>query len=292
MEMIQYEGDVYRPPSEARSLIIQATIGCSNNTCAFCRMYKAKQFRMRDIEDVLDDFRIARQWYRNVPRIFIADGDALIQPMDRWEKIFNCIKSLYPECERVTSYATPKSVLLKSDDELKNLRQMGLQMVYMGLESGNDELLRLMQKGSTAADMIEASQKLHKAGIAISVTAINGLGGIEYSKDHAIDTGKVLSAMKPQYIGLLTLMIERGAPICDMVARGEITPLSAEEILAEIKLILQNCDCEGSVFRANHASNYLPLSGTLNADKERLISLIDSALQGRTNLRPEWMRGL
>ncbi len=292
MEIIRYEGDVYRPPSEARSLIIQATIGCSNNTCAFCRMYKEKQFRLRDIEDVLDDFRIARQWYRNVPRIFIADGDALIQPMDRWEKIFNCIKSLYPECERVTSYATPKTVLLKTDDELLSLRQMGLQMVYIGLESGSDKVLNIMKKGSATADIIEASQKLHKAGIAISVTAINGLGGIERSKEHAIDTGKVLSAMKPQYIGLLTLMVDRGTPLFDMVQRGEITLLSAEEILAETRLILQNCDCEGSVFRANHASNYLPLAGTLNRDKQKLIALIDSALQGKTNLRPEWMRGL
>lgn len=292
MEIIRYEGDVYRPPSEARSLIIQATIGCSNNTCAFCRMYKEKQFRLRDIEDVLDDFRIARQWYRNVPRIFIADGDALIQPMDRWEKIFNCIKSLYPECERVTSYATPKTVLLKTDDELLSLRQMGLQMVYIGLESGSDKVLNIMKKGSATADIIEASQKLHKAGIAISVTAINGLGGIERSKEHAIDTGKVLSAMKPQYIGLLTLMVDRGTPLFDMVQRGEITLLSAEEILAETRLILQNCDCERSVFRANHASNYLPLAGTLNRDKQKLIALIDSALQGKTNLRPEWMRGL
>ena len=292
MDIIRYEGDVYRPPSEARSLIIQATIGCSNNTCAFCRMYKAKQFRLRKIEDVLDDFRIARQWYRNVPRIFIADGDALIQPMDRWEKIFNCIKSLYPECERVTSYATPKSVLLKTDDELLSLRQMGLEMVYIGLESGSDKVLETMKKGNAAADIIEASKKLHKAGIAISVTAINGLGGLELSEEHAIETGKVLTAMKPQYIGLLTLMVDRDTPLYGMVQRGEITLLSAEEILAETRLILQNCDCEGSVFRSNHASNYLPLGGTLNRDKQKLISIIDSALQGKTNLRPEWMRGL
>lgn len=292
MNRINYIGDVYRPPSEAYSLIIQATVGCSNNTCAFCRMYKAKQFYLRPITEVLDDFRIARNIYRNVGRIFIADGDALIMPTENWLKILNCIKSLFPECERVTCYASPKSILLKTDDELKLLYDNGLKMVYTGLESGNDQVLSLMGKGSTAAEMIDCAKKIHRSGIALSVTAINGLGGIEYSHQHAVDTGKVLSRMNPEYIGLLTLMLERPAPICDMVQKGEITPLSADEILAEIKLILQNCDSEGSVFRANHASNYLALGGTLNRDTPRIIALIDSALQGKANLRPEWMRGL
>ena len=292
MERINYIGDVYRPPSEARSLIIQATVGCSNNTCAFCRMYKAKRFYLRKIEDVLDDFRIARNMYPYVRRIFIADGDALIMPMDSWLKVLNCIKSLFPECERITCYASPVSVLKKTVEELKTLHENGLEMVYMGLESGNNEVLKLMGKGSSAEEMIACADKVHSAGIALSVTAINGLGGIQYSRQHAIDTGKVLSAMKPEYIGLLTLMLERPAPICDMVQNGVITPLSSDEILAEIKLMLQNCDSEGSVFRANHASNYLALGGVLNADTPRLIALIDSALQGKTNLRPEWMRGL
>lgn len=292
MEIIRYEGDVYRPPSEANSLIIQATVGCSNNNCKFCKMYKADKFHMRPIEDVLEDFRRARQWYRYVDRIFIADGDAMILPMDRWLKILNCIKSLYPECSRVTCYATPRSVLLKTVDELKTLRENGLTMAYVGLESGSDTVLRLMDKGNTAVEIIEASQKLHEAGIAISVTAINGLGGLEHFEEHAVETGKVLSAMKPQYIGLLTLMVEPNTPLFQIVRNKEFTPLTAEEILGEIRIILQNCDCPGSIFRANHASNYLPLAGTLNDDRDILISRIDRALDGKTGLRPDWMRVL
>ncbi len=291
MEIVRYEGDVYRPPSEAYSLIVQATIGCSNNTCAFCRMYKAKRFRLRALEDVLEDLRRARV-YRKVEKIFIADGDALIQPMDRWEQILSLIANLYPECKSVTCYATPKSILLKSDEELLSLHRMGLKMVYVGLESGSEKVLAKMHKGNTAAQAVEAAQKIHKSGIKLSVTAINGLGGLEDSEEHAVCTGKVLSQMKPEYIGLLTLMLDEDLPICNMIAKKELTLLNAEEILGEIRTILQNCDSEGSIFRANHASNYLPLKGTLNGDTPRLIALIDSALEGKTNLRPEWMRAL
>ena len=292
MERVRYIGDIYRPPSEAYSLIIQATVGCSNNTCRFCRMYKAKQFYIRPIEDVLEDLRRARACCRHVERIFIADGDAMIMPVSNWLRVLDYIKLHFPECSRVTSYATPRSVLLKSADELALLRGMGLEMVYIGLESGSDRVLKLMDKGNTAAEIIEASRKLHAAGIKISVTAINGLGGLDLLQEHAVETGKVFSQMKPHYIGLLTLMIEPPAPVCQMVDSGELKLLTAEEILGETRLILQNCDCEGAVFRANHASNYLPLAGTLNRDRDRLIALIDSALAGKTNLRPEYFRAL
>ena len=289
--MIRYIGDVYRPPSEAYSLIIQATVGCSSNTCRFCRMYKAKQFYIRPVEDVLADLSDATG-YRNVDRIFIADGDAMIMPMGNWLRILDHIKLNFTSCRRVTCYATPRSVLLKKDEDLAALRALGLEMVYIGLESGSDRVLTLMEKGSTAADIIEASKKLHKAGIKISVTAINGLGGLELLQEHAVETGRVLTAMKPDYIGLLTLMIEPPAPICQMVENREITLLTPEEILGETRLILQNCDCEGAVFRSNHASNYLPLAGTLNADRDKLINSIDRALSGNTNLRPEYFRAL
>ena len=292
MERVRYIGDVYRPPSEAYSLIIQATVGCSNNTCRFCRMYKAKQFYIRPVEDVLEDLRRARACYGRVGRIFIADGDALIMPVPNWLKILDYIRQNFPETERVTCYATPRSVLLKTPEQLAILKGAGLQMVYMGLESGSDRVLKLMEKGNTAAEIIEASQKLHAAGIKISVTAINGLGGLDLLQEHAIETGRVFSAMKPQYIGLLTLMIEPPAPVCQMVDSGELKLLTPEEILGETCLILQNCDCEGAVFRSNHASNYLPLAGTLNRDRDKLISMIDRALDGKTNLRPEYFRAL
>lgn len=289
---MRYEGIVYRPPSEARSLIVQATLGCSSNTCAFCAMYKEKSFRMRDLDLVLEDFYLARKYNQYIEKIFIADGDALIMPMDRWEKILSCIKELFPECIRVTSYATPRSVLLKSIEELKSLKDQGLTMVYMGLESGSNEVLKLMEKGNTAEEIIEASKKLHEAGISISVTAINGLGGKQLKQVHAEETGRVLTAMKPEYIGLLTLMIEPGTLLEKMVNRKEFELLNADEILEEIKTILINCDCPGSVFRANHASNYLPLKGVLNRDREELIQKIERALSGKEGLKPEWMRGL
>lgn len=290
--MIQYEGTLYRPPSEAYSLIIQATIGCSNNTCTFCSMYKAKHFRIRPIEDVLQDLRVGRELYGYVKRIFIADGDALIMPMENWKRILETIKEFFPECERVTCYATPKSVLLKTEEELKKLRTMGLEMVYIGLESGSDKVLKQIHKGTTSAQIIEASKKLHEANIDISVTAINGIGGRELMEVHAIETGRVLSEMKPAYIGLLTLMIEPGTPLYEQHRKGKFELLNADEILMEIRLILEHCDCPDSVFRANHASNYLPLKGTLNNDREFLIHQIEQALQGKKLLNPDWMRGL
>lgn len=289
---MRYEGVVYRPPSEARSLIVQATLGCSSNTCAFCSMYKEKSFRMRELEAVLEDFKLARTYYPQVEKIFIADGDALIMPMERWEILLNTIRELFPECIRVTSYATPKSVLLKTPEELFHLKELGLKMVYMGLESGSNEVLKLMKKGNTAEDIIAAAKKLHQAGFDISVTAINGLGGQKNKELHAKETGRVLSAMKPAYIGLLTLMVEPGTLLEERVNKGEFQLLDANEILEEIKIILENCDCPGSVFRANHASNYLPLKGVLNQDRQRLIEKIENALLGKEGLKPEWMRGL
>ena len=290
--MIRYEGTLYRPPSEARSLIVQATIGCSNNTCTFCSMYKEKSFRIRPIDEIIKDFETGREMYRFVQRIFIADGDALIMPMEYWKTILDTIQRLFPECERVTCYATAKSILKKSIDELIYLRNNGLAMVYMGLESGSDEILTRINKGITSKQMIEAANMLHEAEIDISVTAINGLGGSELLVHHAEETGKVLSKMKPSYIGLLTLLIEPGTPLYDQHNMGDFKLLTAEEVLWEIKIIIENCDCPGSVFRANHASNFLPLKGTLNRDKEYLISQINQALDGKKMLNPDWMRGL
>ena len=290
--MIRYEGILYRPPSEAYSLIVQATIGCSNNTCTFCSMYKAKQFKIRPTEDIIKDFQIGRQMYSSVERIFIADGDALILPMKDWEVILHEIAKLFPECERVTCYATPKSVLLKTERELETLRKMGLKMVYIGLESGSDVILKKICKGTTSAQIIEASKKLYAADIDISVTAINGLGSRELLEEHAIQTGRVLSEMKPAYIGLLTLLIEPGTPLFKQHKEGKFELINAEEMLREIRLIVENCDCPGSIFRANHASNYLPLKGTLNQDKDYLLKQIDNALAGKKALKEDWMRGL
>ena len=288
---MRYFGSVYRPPSEARSLIVQVTYGCSHNTCAFCSMYKAKTFALRPMDEILEDFRMARQAYSTVRRIFLADGDALIRPAADLERILEEIARLFPECERVTCYASPSSIHKRTPGELVRLRQMGLTMVYMGLESGCDAVLDRMRKGHTAADIVAAGQKVNAAGILLSVTAISGLGGVELWREHAMDTAAVLSAMKPAYIGLLTLMVEPGTPLEKWVREGSFCVLDAVEVLREMELFLQHIDSPGSVFRMNHASNYLTLKGTLNQDRERLLQQVRQGLTGY-GLRDEFMRAL
>ena len=289
---MRYFGSVYRPPSEARSLIVQVTYGCSHNTCAFCSMYKAKKFTLRPMEEILEDFRLARQAYSKVGRIFLADGDALIRPAADLERILEVIAELFPECERVTCYASPSSIHKRTPEELKRLRERNLTMVYMGLESGCDEVLKRMRKGHTAADIVAAGQKINAAGIDLSVTAISGLGGVELWREHAVDTAAALSAMKPAYIGLLTLMVEPGTPLYDWVEKGQFQLLDSHQVLEETALLVAQLDCEGAVFRMNHASNYLTLKGTLNEDKQALLKRIHSAMSGRTDLRPEYFRAL
>lgn len=289
---MRYFGSVYRPPSEARSLIVQVTYGCSHNTCAFCSMYKAKKFTLRPMEEILEDFRLARQAYSKVGRIFLADGDALIRPAADLERILEVIAELFPECERVTCYASPSSIHKRTPEELKRLRERNLTMVYMGLESGCDEVLKRMRKGHTAADIVAAGQKINAAGIDLSVTAISGLGGVELWREHAMDTAAALSAMKPAYIGLLTLMVEPGTPLYDWVKKGQFQLLDSHQVLEETALLVAQLDCEGAVFRMNHASNYLTLKGTLNEDKQALLKRIHSAMSGRTDLRPEYFRAL
>ena len=288
---MRYKGKVYRPPSEAYSLIVQVTYGCSHNGCAFCDMYADKHFAMRPMEEIREDFETARQVYRHVERVFLADGDALMRKTDDLVQILGLIYGLFPECQRVTCYASPTSLQIKSEDDLRLLRQKGLQMVYMGLESGCDAVLERMNKGHNAAAIVAAGQKARRCGIALSVTAISGLGSVGLWREHAIGTAEALSAMKPEYIGLLTLMVEHGTPLEQWVRAGEFTLLSPVEVLRETELFLQHIDSEGSVFRMNHASNYLTLKGTLNRDRQALLDKVQTGLTG-AGLKPEFMRAL
>lgn len=288
---MRYKGKVYRPPSEAYSLIVQVTYGCSHNGCAFCDMYDDKHFAMRPMEEIREDFELARQVYRRVERVFLADGDALMRRTDELLQILGLAYGLFPECERVTCYASPTSLHIKSEEDLRLLREHGLTMVYMGLESGCDEVLEKMNKGHDAASIIAAGQKARRCGMELSVTAISGLGSRELMTQHAIGTARALSAMKPEYIGLLTLMVERGTPLERWVREGSFTVLGPMEVLQETELFLQHIDSEGSVFRMNHASNYLTLKGTLNRDREALLAKVQQGLQG-CGLRSESMRAL
>ena len=289
---MRYYGAVYRPPSEAYSLIVQVTYGCSHNTCAFCSMYKEKRFALRPLDEVLEDFHIARQTYRHVDKVFLADGDALVRKASELYTILDTIRELFPECQRVTSYASPSSIRVRTMEELRTLREKGLTMVYMGLESGCDAVLQRMRKGNAAADIVAMGQKVRRNGIALSVTAITGLGGPELLERHAIETAKAFNAMNPEYIGMLTLMVEPGTPLYDWVRDGEFQLLTQPQVLRETRLLVENLDSPGSVFRMNHASNYLVLKGTLNQDKEAMLHTIDAAEHDLSRLRPEEWRGL
>ena len=287
---MRYYGSVYRPPSEAYSLIVQVTYGCSHNTCAFCGMYKEKRFALRPLAEVLEDFHLARQYYRNVGRIFLADGDALIRKVSDLVTILDTIRELFPECERVSSYASPTSLQIRTDEELQLLRDKGLTLLDMGLESGCDDVLKLMRKGHTSAEIVECGQKVKHNGIGLSVTAITGLGGPELMEAHAVDTAKALNAMNPEYIGILTLVVEDGTPLRDWVREGKFHLLTPAQALQETKLMVESFDSPGSVFRMNHASNYLSLKGTLNEDKEAMLAQIRRAERHMETLRPEGWR--
>lgn len=290
---MRYEGTVYRPPSEAGSLIIQLTIGCARNTCTFCNMYKDKTFRIRPLDEVAEDLEMARKYYSRIQvrRIFLADGDALIVKTEDLLYIIGKCKEYFPEVERISVYGAPKDILHKTPEELRRLKEAGLDMVYMGLESGADEVLRAVKKGVTADEMIEAGKKVRAAGMVVSITVISGLGGKALWREHALGSARVISAIKPEYVGFLTLMIEPGTEMYEQYNRGEITLLDPHEVLDETELFIRNVDAEGTVFRSNHASNYIPLGGTLNGDRDKILAQIEASRK-RNKFRPDVFRGI
>lgn len=287
-----YEGDVYRPPSEAASLIIQLTIGCANNSCRFCAMYKRKQFRIRKLDEVIEDLYWVEKYYPYYfDRVFLADGDALIVKTPDLITILDKIYEIFPQTKRVTIYGTARDVLRKSHEELCLLRSHGLEMVYIGAESGSEKVLRDVDKRVTAAENVEACLKLKAAGIKVSMTLITGLGGRGDSYEHAVESAKLVNAAKPEYLGLLTLNLEPDAPLTKDYLSGKFQANSPFEDLEEQKVFLEYVDSEGTVLRSNHVSNYVSLAGTLNQDKERMIAQLDAAIQsGR--IRPERYRRL
>lgn len=290
---MRYEGNIYRPPSEAYSLIVQVTIGCAHNKCTFCNMFREKNFRVRKIEEVLEDLDSARSYYSRVGRIFLADGDALVLKNDKLMVILNHIQKTFPECERVTIYGTPQDVLRKSHEELVELREAGLQIIYIGAESGSDKVLKNICKGATRAELIEAVRKIEAAGIKASVTFISGMGGKENWEEHAIETGTMISEMEPSYVGLLTLMVERDVPLYRDIQSGKFQLLSAEEVVAETLLMLKHANVNKKcVFRSNHASNYVSLRGDLPNDKEDMMGLLRRAMQDHNMFKDERFRML
>ncbi len=261
-----YDFPLFRPPSEANSIIVQATFGCSHNKCTFCGMYKMKRFRVRSLKDIGNDLKILRNFHRS-RKLFIADGNALCIETERLIEIIRTARSIFPEIERVSIYATPMDILEKSTDELESLREEGLELIYTGLESGDDEILQQIKKGCSSREMIEACKKATDAGIDLSITAITGLGGKEKSHQHAKNTARVLNKIKPKYTAFLSLIPVEGTPLYYRIKKGLFTPLSQTGHLKELRLTVEDLNFK-TIFRANHTSNYLPLRGDLPDDRE------------------------
>lgn len=290
---MRYEGSIYRPPSEAYSLLIQVTIGCSHNTCTFCTMFKDKKFRVRPIEEVFEDLEMARRAYPVVEKIFLCDGDALCLSNEKLMRILTRIAELFPECKRVSVYGTARDINRKSDEELKELLDAGMEMIYMGAESGSQAVLDKIHKDVTVREQIDAVKKAERVGIKMSVTFISGLAGLEGWEDHAIATGKMITEMNASYASLLTLMLDPAAPIMKDIESGEMTLLTPEQVVGETYLLLENAMPKKScVFRSNHASNYISLRGNLPEDRQRMLAQLKVAMENTGLLKDERFRML
>ena len=290
---MRYVGDIYRPPSEAYSLLVQVTIGCSHNKCTFCNMFKEKQFKVRNPEEVLEDLAWARSHYSRVERIFLCDGDALCLANHKLIRILDYIRENFPECGRVTTYGRATDALRKTDEELRELREHGMTMVYLGAESGSARVLEMVNKGETREQLIQGVKRLENAGIKTSVTFISGLAGPDMWEEHAIETGKMIAEMNASYVSLLTLMLQPPAPMLEDYRSGKFKLLTPEEVLAETCLMLKYAKpSKPCVFRSNHASNYVSLRGNLPADNENMIASLKRCMEDRGLLKDERFRML
>jgi len=290
---MRYEGQIYRPPSEARSLIVQATIGCSWNHCTYCDMYRDKTFRVRDLDEILEDVDTARRLHGpEVDKVFIADGDGLIMDLDHWEPILAACNAAFPRLRRVSAYATAMNLLEKTPRELQRLRELGLSLLYIGPESGDDVTLKRIAKGSSFDEHVRAAERAHAAGMKLSVIFLLGAGGIDRSREHAQGSAKLAGAMDPRFVSLLTLTVIPGTPMGQQQDRGKFNLPEQRDLLAELRTFVDGARPTDAIFRTNHASNYLPLAGRLPRDRDRILGVVDAALRGEIPLRPESSRGL
>ena len=290
---MRYEGKLYRPPSEARSYILQATIGCSWNACTYCDMYREKTFRIRDLAETLADVEAAGGAFGgDVEKVFVADGDALVMPVDHWSAILDACRRAFPRLRQVSAYAMATNVLEKTDDELRTLRERGLDLLYIGPESGDDATLKRIAKGSTFEDHATAARRAKEAGMELSVIFLLGAAGVERSEEHAHASARLATAMDPAYLSALTLTVVPGTPLAKLERRGKFRLPEVLGLLRELRTFVAEAEPAGALFRTNHASNYLPLGGTLPRDRARIVGVIDRALAGEIALRPERARGL
>ena len=289
---MHYEGHIIRPPSEANSIILQVTVGCSHNKCTFCGSYMGRQFKIKSEEIIQEDIEFARHHCRTQRRVFLCDGDGLIIPQPRLLQILMEIEEKLPWITRVGIYANTKSLKRKSLKELMELEAHGLKIVYMGLESGDDKTLSKVCKKADSATIVTQGRKVRQAGMKLSITVLLGLAGPERSGIHARETGRVLTEMDPEYIGALSLMLIPGTPMYQDWKAGDFILPEPEKMLMELRTMIANTHISQGLFFANHASNYLPIRARLPRDRESAIQIIDKALAGNIPLRPDWMRAL
>ena len=289
---MHYEGNIIRPPSEANSILLQITVGCSRNKCTFCGAYKGERFRIKPDSIIMADIAFAATHCRRQRRIFLCDGDGLIVPHKRLLNILQEIERQLPWVTRVGAYANCKSLKMKTLDELKALKAHGLGILYMGLETGDDVTLKKINKGAASEEMIQMGKKARAAGIKLSITVLLGIAGKSRSNIHARETGRVLTAIDPEYVGALTLMLIPGTPLYQDYRDGKFFLLEPDDMLNELKTMIETTELTKGLFHANHASNYLPIKARFPKDKTKTLDLIDKALAGKIDLKPEFLRAL
>ena len=290
---MRYEEPLFRPPSEADSLILQATVGCSWNHCTYCAMYRSKRYRVRPLGELVEEVRrVGRAEGDAITRLFVADGDALAMAPGHWEPLLAACREAFPRLRRVSAYATALNVAEKTDAELRRLRELGLSLLYMGPETGDDATFRRIAKGAGFAEHALAARRVHAAGMKLSAIFLLGAGGTDRSREHAEASARLVTEMDPEYLSLLTLTIVPGTPLAALAARGDFALPGVEGMLGELRTIVAASAPTAAVFRTNHASNYLPLEGRLPRDRDRIVGTVDRALAGDIPLRPEWARGL
>jgi radical SAM superfamily enzyme YgiQ (UPF0313 family) len=289
-EGMHYEGNCIRPPSEAYSILLQVTLGCSHNQCTFCGTYKDKRFRIKDDQIILSDILFASKYMRGQDRVFLMDGDALIIPQKRLVWILERIKEHLPWVKRVGTYANTKSIHMKSDQELVELRERGLSKIYLGVETGDDEVRKKIHKGTSAQHCLEMGKKVKDAGMELVVMVLLGIAGKERSLVHARATGELLSAMDPSYVAALTVILIPGTPLWNEHEKGDFEMPDEQGLLLEMKEMIAHTNLSNGIFASNHASNYLPVKVHLPEGKREAMNRIDAALRGEIGLKPEWMR--
>jgi radical SAM superfamily enzyme YgiQ (UPF0313 family) len=293
--VLRYEGTLYRPPSEAESLILQATIGCSYNECTFCAMYRDKRFRVRKLDELRAEIAwVAERARDDVRKVFLADGDALVAKASFLAELLDELRAAFPNLQRVSCYASPQALQVRTEAEMGELRERGLTLYYLGIESGHDHVLARLAKGVDAAEMIRVALKAHAAGVKLSTMILLGAGGRAGSLAHARESVRVVNAIQPRFVSTLVMTPVEGTPLWEESARGEVDELTPLELAAELREFVAGLELAGSVFRSNHASNYLAVAGSLPKDKRAIVAALDGLLAhpDRARFRPEWSRGL